>query len=97
MEGLSAMTIQDKAKSWAFSTGALRVYPQCVIDTYTYSYTNKEGKRRVKQKHYVQLVIEMGNSRHVGKHQYEQEQQMTDKVSEIYVHYYLKAHPNENS
>lgn len=90
-------TLVNKAKSWAFTTGALRVYPQCVLETYTHSYVTKDGKRRTKQKHYVQLVIETGNSRHVGKHQYEQEQQMTDKINEIYVHYYLKAHPYENN
>lgn len=91
------MTTLDKAKSWAFSTGALRVYPQTVIDTYTYSYVTKDGRRRTKQKHYVQLIIETGNSRHVGKHQYEQEQQMTDKINEIYIHYYKQAHPYEDN
>ena len=91
------MTIQDKAKSWAISTGALRVYPQTVLDTYTYSYRTKDGKRRSKQKHYVQLIIETGNSRHVGKHQYEQEAQMTNKINEIYIHYYTQAHPYEDN
>lgn len=89
-------TLVNKAKSWAFTTGALRVYPQCVLETYTHSYTTKDGKKRTKQKHYVQLVVETGNSRHVGKHQYEQEKQMTDKINEIYVHYYLKAHNEGN-
>lgn len=90
-------TIQDKAKSWALESGAVKVFPQCVLETYTYTYMSKEGKKRSKQKHYVQLVIETGNSRHVGKHKYEQEQQMTDKVNEIYVHYYLKANPYEDN
>ena len=90
-------TLVNKAKAWAFNTGALRVYPQCVLDSYAYTYVTKDGKKRTKRKHYVQLVIETGNSRHVGKHHYEQEQQMTEKINEIYVHYYLKAHPNENA
>lgn len=91
------MTLIEKAKSWAFTTNSLRVYPQTVIDTYTYTYRSKDGKRRSKQKHYVQLIIETGNSRHVGKHQYEQEAQMTDKINEIYVHYYKQANPYEDN
>ena len=92
----STMTIQDKAKSWALRTGALRVYPQTVLETYGCQVRGNDGKYRKGSKHYVELVIETGNSRHVGKHRYEQGQQMTDKINEIYIHYYKQAHPYEN-
>jgi len=87
----------EKAKSWAMSTNSLRVYPQCTVNTYTYRGVGANGKSKTKTKSYVNLVIETGNARHVGKHEYEQGQQMTDKVNEIYVHYYLKANPDENN
>ena len=93
---ISIMNIQDKAKSWAIGTGALRVYPQTVLDTYGCQVKGNDGKYRRGSKHYVELVIETGNSRHVGKHRYEQEQQMTEKINEIYIHYYKQAHPYEN-
>ncbi len=91
------MTIQDKAKSWAISTGALRVYPQTVLQTYGCQVRGNDGKYRRGSKHYVELVIETGNSRHVGKHHYEQGQQMTDKINEIYIHYYKQANPYEDN
>ena len=85
----------DKAKSWCLNTEEVIVYP--IPSTSSYGYTKiVNGKRKKISKAKVNIAIRVGNSIHVGKHLYEQEEQLTDKVNEIYVHYYLKAHPYAN-
>lgn len=85
-----------KARSWALNGSHLRVFPQLTTNTYTYKGIGENGKPKSKTKSYVNLVIETGNARHVGTQEYKQDTEMTDGINKIYVHYYLKAHPNEN-
>lgn len=85
-----------KARSWALNGSHLRVFPQVTTSTYSYK-SSVDGKPRTKTLNYVNLVIETGNARHVGTQEYKQDTEMTDGINKIYVHYYLKAHPNENN
>ena len=96
MEGLQySQELIDKAKSWALRTQEVIVYP--IPSTSQYGYNKMvNGKRKKISKAKVNIGIRIGNAVHVGKHLYEQEQQLTDKVNEIYAHYYLKAHPYAN-
>ena len=78
------MTELDKAKSWAFKTGSVIVYP--VVSNETYKTKNRLNKTITMYK--CRLVVRIGNSEHKGKLQYKQGQEMTDKANEIYLHYY---------
>lgn len=70
--------------SWALKGSHLRVYPITTKE----NYTHKVGKKTVNLS-YVKLVLEIGNSKHVGKEIYKQHE-MHEKVCEIYKHYYDK-------
>ena len=85
-----------KARSWALNGSHLRVFPQLTTSTYSYK-SSVDGKPRTKTLNYVNLVIETGNARHVGTQEYKQDTEMTDGINKIYIHYYLKANPNENA
>lgn len=81
-----------KAMSWALKGNHLKVYP--IIDKETYTIGGTVGKSKTKRqvlKHMVRLVIEIGNAQHVGDQLYRQDEEMTNKMNEIYIHYYLKA------
>ena len=80
------MTEGQKAMSWALRTNALTVYP--VVSNQTYKTKNRLNKTITKYK--CRLVVRIGNAEHKGKEQYKQGQEMTDKIYEIYLHYYNK-------
>lgn len=75
-----------KAMSWALRTHSVLVYP--VLGNETYKTKNNLNKSITKYK--CRLVVRIGNSEHKGKGQYKQEKEMTDKIYEIYLHYYNK-------
>ncbi len=93
---MSSHNIVLKARSWAMNGSHLRVFPQLTTSTYSYK-SSVDGKPKTKTLNHVNLVIETGNARHVGTQEYKQDTEMTDGINKIYVHYYLKAHPNENN
>lgn len=88
----------SRAKSWAFRTNSVIAYPVVKKgnDTYSTTRTNESGKKRSISKQKVFIEVKIGNSTHLGKHLYDQESQLTDKINEIYLHYYLKSHPYED-
>ena len=81
----------DKARLWAWREEHLKVYPQPTSQTYnTKSSTGKKVSL-----HYVNIVLEIGNAKHVGKESYKQNSdELTDKTNEIYLHYYNKRTNN---
>jgi len=83
--------LATKAMSWALRTKSLRVYPVPTKEMYT----TKVG-RSTRTIPKVQLCIEMGNAKHMGKEIYQQDEAMTDKINQIYIHYYNKAHERNN-
>jgi len=76
--------IHELAKSWAFNEKELKVYPETVKETY--KTTDARGRKITLNK--VKLIVQIGNSKHVGTQSYKQGLEMTDKANEIYVHYY---------
>jgi hypothetical protein len=76
--------IHELAKSWAFNEKELKVYPEVVRETY--KTTNSKGKKVTMNK--VKLIVQIGNSRHVGTQLYKQGLEMANKANEIYIHYY---------
>ena len=76
--------IHELAKSWAFNEKELKVYPEVVRETY--KSTDSRGKKTTLNK--VKLIVQIGNSKHVGTQLYKQDLEMTDKANEIYIHYY---------
>lgn len=72
-----------KAMSWALNGNHLKVYPEIAKETYIC-----RRKKKVTL-HKLKLVIEIGNAKHLGKELYKQHE-ITDKVCEIYTHYYNK-------
>lgn len=76
--------IHELAKSWAFNEKELKVYPEVVRETY--KTTDSKGKKITLNK--VKLIVQIGNSKHVGTQLYKQGLEMTNKANEIYIHYY---------
>ncbi len=76
-----------KAMSWALNGEHLKVYPVRTKEFYKTT-VNAGGKPRKISLCYVKLCIDIGNGRHVGKDTYRQDLQMTNKILEIYTHYY---------
>ena len=70
--------------AWALQGNHLRVYPVTTKNMYTH----KVGKKKHNLS-YVKLVLEIGNARHEGTELYKQHE-MTEKICEIYKHYYDK-------
>jgi|TARA_R110000823_G_C15891599_1_gene496060 hypothetical protein len=68
--------------SWALKNG-IRVYPIPVKEYYTTKVANK--KRNMCK---VKLCVEINNAKHMGQEVYKQDTTLTDKVAEIYKHYY---------
>tara|TARA_R110000822_G_scaffold96930_4_gene220363 strand:- start:75 stop:335 length:261 start_codon:yes stop_codon:yes gene_type:complete len=78
----------DKAKSWAINGKHVIVYPTCIANEY-HKYKNSIGKTI--KLNTVRITIEIGNAKHNGKETYKQNSQaLTDKINEIYMHYYNK-------
>ena len=70
--------------AWALQGKHLRVYPVTTKE----NYTHKVGKKTLNLS-YVRLILEIGNAKHEGKELYKQHE-MTEKICEIYKHYYEK-------
>jgi hypothetical protein len=77
-----------EAMSWALAGSHLRVYPVVQKNTYNANKSVTGGKPRSVQVNYVKLCIEIGNAKHIGKEIYKQDESMTNKIMEIYCHYY---------
>ena len=79
--------INQKAISWGISSKEVIVYPKPVKETYTF---NKQvnGKRRKVTLPKVKLIVQIGNKRVQGKYEYQQSDQMSQAISDIYTYYY---------
>ena len=88
--------LATKAMSWALRTNALKVYPIVTNEIYTIRTTLGKSKTKVnKSMNMVKLCIEIGNAKHMGTELYQQDESMTNKINEIYIHYYNKAHARD--
>lgn len=76
----------QEAMSWALKNH-IRVYPY-LAET-TYQIKGPRGKKYDKRN--VRLVIELNDAIHVGKEVYTQEEDMSQNMWRIYVHYYERA------
>tara|TARA_R110002050_G_scaffold171901_5_gene304005 strand:+ start:418 stop:684 length:267 start_codon:yes stop_codon:yes gene_type:complete len=77
-----------QAMSWALDGNHLRVYPSPIEDDIYTTRKSKNGKPKQVAINKVRLVIEIGNSKHLGKFVYKQDVTMTNAIAEIYLHYY---------
>tara|TARA_R110000772_G_scaffold209796_1_gene320330 strand:+ start:621 stop:926 length:306 start_codon:yes stop_codon:yes gene_type:complete len=75
-----------QAWSWALSEGNLKVVPELTATAYKI----KRGKKTIGLLK-VKLVIHINNSKHVGKELYKQDREMSNKIDEIYLHYFRKS------
>jgi len=73
--------------SWALRTHSVIVYP--IIDRETYKAKSRCGKY-TNTINKVRLVVRVGNAEHKGTNLYRQDMEMTNKIQEIYEHYYNK-------
>lgn len=74
------------AWSWAVSTEHVKVIPHVVAEAYKI----KRNKKTVTIPK-VKLIVLIGNSRHIGEHLYKQDREMSNKIDEIYLHYFRKS------
>ena len=74
------------AWTWALSTGHVKVTP--VLTTSAYKYKKERKTVNVSK---VKLVIHIGNAKHEGKELYKQNREMTNKIDEIYLHYFRQS------
>lgn len=82
-----------RAMSWALKGNHLRVYPVITKEIYTIkAFVGKSKTKRDKAMNMVRLCIEIGNAKHMGDQMYQQGEEMSNKIDEIYIHYYNKAH-----
>ena len=78
--------LQDYAKTmeafrWCVENG-ITIYPVCLNEFYM------DGKRKVNK---VRLEININGSKIQGKQVYKQDQELNDKISELYLHYRERA------
>lgn len=78
--------LKDYAKTmeafrWCVENG-ITIYPVCLNEFYM------EGKRKVNK---VRLEININGSKIQGKQVYKQDQELNDKISELYLHYRERA------
>ena len=66
-----------EAFRWCVNNG-ITIYPVCLQDFYM------EGKRKINK---VKLEININGSKIQGKKIYKQDQELHDKISELYLHY----------
>ena len=74
--------LKDYAKTmeafrWCVENG-ITIYPVCLNEFYM------DGKRKVNK---VRLEININGSKIQGKQVYKQDQELNDKISELYLHY----------
>lgn len=78
--------LKDYAKTmeafrWCVENG-ITIYPVCLNEFYM------DGKRKVNK---VRLEININGSKIQGKQVYKQDQELNDKISELYLHYRERA------
>ena len=78
--------LKDYAKTmeafrWCIENG-ITIYPVCLNEFYM------DGKRKVNK---VRLEININGSKIQGKQVYKQDQELNDKISELYLHYRERA------
>lgn len=70
-----------EAFKWCVENG-ITIYPVCLNEFYM------DGKRKVNK---VRLEININGSKIQGKQVYKQDQELNDKISELYLHYRERA------
>ena len=70
-----------EAFRWCVENG-ITIYPVCLNEFYM------DGKRKVNK---VRLEININGSKIQGKQVYKQDQELNDKISELYLHYRERA------
>lgn len=70
-----------EAFRWCVNNG-ITIYPVCLQEFYM------EGKRKINK---VRLEININGSKIQGKKIYKQDQELHDKISELYLHYRERA------
>ena len=78
--------LKDYAKTmeafkWCVENG-ITIYPVCLNEFYM------DGKRKINK---VRLEININGSKIQGKQVYKQDQELNDKISELYLHYKERA------
>lgn len=75
-----------QAWSWALSEGNIKVVPQIT----NVAYRTKKGNKTISL-FKVKLVIHINNSKHLGSGLYKQDREMSNKIDEIYLHYFRSS------
>jgi hypothetical protein len=70
-----------EAFRWCINNG-ITIYPVCLQDFYM------EGRRKINK---VRLEVNINGSKIQGKKIYKQDQELNDKISELYLHYRERA------
>jgi hypothetical protein len=70
-----------EAFRWCVNNG-ITIYPVCLQDFYM------EGRRKINK---VRLEVNINGSKIQGKKIYKQDQELNDKISELYLHYRERA------
>lgn len=70
-----------EAFRWCVENG-ITIYPVCLNEFYM------DGKRKINK---VRLEININGSKIQGKQVYKQDQELNDKISELYLHYKKRA------
>ena len=70
-----------EAFRWCVENG-ITIYPICLQDYYN------EGKRKINK---VKIEVNINGSKIQGKQVYKQDQELNDKISELYLHYRERA------
>lgn len=84
------MTVTEatRARLWAHKTQSVIIYPVIEKTAPTYSY--RRGNRKVVLQK-AKIAIRVGNGVTLGKGYYEQNEELTDKINELYIYYYERA------
>ena len=91
MHNIDKEDLERRAMSWALKSESVKVYPVLSNETYEVRMSKGGGKPKKHTFRKVNLVVQIGNGHHKGKFAYTQDEQMTEKINEIYLHYYLKS------
>jgi hypothetical protein len=70
-----------EAFRWCVNNG-ITIYPVCLQEFYM------DGKRKINK---VRLEVNINGSKIQGKKIYKQDQELNDKISELYLHYRERA------
>lgn len=71
------------AWSWAVGTESVKVIPHVTNEFYK----QKKGKKTITIPK-VKLIVLIGNATHQGEYLYKQNREMSNKIDEIYLHYF---------